>query len=81
MLTCEEIKQAIAHHSQVTHVEVTGDGYHYQATVVNPEFEGLSRVVRQQWVYERINHWIQSGQLHAVSLTTLTPAEWEKHNG
>ena len=58
-------------------VEVTGDGYKYQAQVISPAFAGLSKVKRQQMVYAAVNQAIVSGELHALTIIALTP---EEHN-
>ena len=56
-------------------VEVSGDGYKYQAEVVSAEFTGLNKVKRHQKVYATVNEAIVSGELHALTLITLTPEE------
>jgi acid stress-induced BolA-like protein IbaG/YrbA len=59
-------------------VTVTGDGSHFQATVVSPEFEGKSLLQKQKMVFATVNEHITSGALHAFSIKAYTPAEWEK---
>jgi len=54
------------------------DGRHYQAIVIAEQFAGLSAVKKQQLVYATINAQVASGEIHAISLQTLTPAEWDK---
>lgn len=76
--TLEQTLQAI---EGVAHVEVKGDGYHYHLIIVSEHFEGLSLVKRQQWVYSKVDHYIRSGQLHALHMKTWTPLEWEKQRG
>lgn len=57
-------------------VEVTGDGYHFQVTIVSSRFTGLRAVQKQQRVYAAVQDWIASGELHALSMRTFTPEEW-----
>jgi acid stress-induced BolA-like protein IbaG/YrbA len=57
------------------HVEVEGDGRHFFATIVSVEFEGTSRVARQRRVYQALGDRMRE-QIHALSMKTLTPAEW-----
>jgi acid stress-induced BolA-like protein IbaG/YrbA len=64
-----------------THLEVTGDGRHFNATVVSPEFAGRSRIARQQRVYQTLAQELDDGRLHALSLRTYTPEEWELAHG
>lgn len=56
-------------------VEVSGDGYKYQAEVISTEFAGLNKVKRHQKVYATVNEAIVSGELHALTIVTLTPEE------
>lgn len=56
-------------------VQVTGDGTHFEAVVVSGLFEGLTPIKRQRLVMETVREQIESGELHALSLKTLTPAE------
>lgn len=51
-------------------------GCQFQLRVVSETFTGLSLVKRQQKVYEAIGHLLTSGELHAISMQVLTPAEW-----
>ena len=57
------------------HVDVEGDGRHFFATIVSAEFEGTSRVARQRRVYQALGDRMRE-QIHALSMKTLTPAEW-----
>ena len=58
-----------------THLEVEGDGQHFFATIVSPEFDGLPRVRRHQRVYAALGDRMRE-EIHALSMKTLTPAEW-----
>ena len=57
------------------HVDVEGDGRHFFATIVSTEFEGTSRVARQRRVFQALGDRMHE-QIHALSMKTLTPAEW-----
>ncbi|EKD53921.1 MAG: BolA family protein [uncultured bacterium] len=57
------------------------DGVHFSATVVSPAFTGKNRVQRQQIVYATLGNRIHDGTIHALSLKTLTPEEWQTQNG
>ena len=56
-------------------VTVTGDGYKYETTVISSAFADLSKVKRHQLVYAAVNQAITSGELHALTITALTPEE------
>lgn len=59
-------------------VNVKGDGSHFEAVVVGDVFDGLSLVKQQQLVYATVVERITSGELHALSIKTYTPADWER---
>ena len=78
-MTPQDIQALIAQGIPGATVQVQGDdGRHFSATVVSESFAGLSPVKKQQLVYATINPQIASGAIHAITLQTLTPAEWEK---
>ena len=54
---------------------VEGEGRHFFATIVSTAFEGLSRVRRHQRVYAALGDRMRE-QIHALSMKTLTPAEY-----
>ena len=58
-----------------THVEVRGDGAHFEAVVVSNAFAGRSRVARHQLVYAALGDRMRE-EIHALSMKTLTPEEW-----
>jgi acid stress-induced BolA-like protein IbaG/YrbA len=58
------------------HVQVTGDGSHFDAVVVSPAFEGLTPIKKQRMVMDAVRGQISSGELHALSIKTYTPGQW-----
>jgi len=75
--TSENIQQAIEAGLQCDRVEVSGDGEHFQALIVSNAFEGLTRVRRHQRVYAALGDRMRD-EIHALSMTTLTPDEWAR---
>lgn len=73
--TPQEVRSYIADGLPCDHLEVEGDGRHFFATIVSAEFEGLIRVRRHQRVYAALGDRMKA-QIHALSMKTLTPAEW-----
>ena len=57
------------------HLEVRGDGQHGEAVIVSGAFEGLSRVRQHQLVYAALGERMRE-EIHALSMTTLTPEQW-----
>lgn len=73
--TAADIERFIAGGLACEHVEVEGDGRHFFATIVSPEFEGASRIQRHQRVYAALGDRMRE-QIHALSMKTLTPDEY-----
>jgi acid stress-induced BolA-like protein IbaG/YrbA len=80
MLDPKQIESWIAGGMACEHLSVEGDGHHFAAVIVSTEFVGLNRVKRQQRVNAILKARFDSGELHALSMQTLTPEEW-KANG
>jgi acid stress-induced BolA-like protein IbaG/YrbA len=77
MVTPESIKAGIAGGLACEHVEVVGDGQHFQALVVSSLFAGRNRIQRHQMVYAALGDRMRE-EIHALSMQTLTPEEWRK---
>ena len=75
--TPDEVRSFIAAGLACSHLEVEGDGRHFFATIVSSEFEGLSRVRRHQRVYLALGERMKE-QIHALSMKTLTPTEFQR---
>ena len=73
--TAADVQSFIAAGLVCEHLDVEGDGQHFFATIVSAEFEGASRVRRHQRVYQALGDRMRA-QIHALSMKTLTPAEW-----
>jgi acid stress-induced BolA-like protein IbaG/YrbA len=71
----EEIKKWIEESLTCEHVEVDGDGQHFEALIVSPAFRGKSRVQQHQLVYRALGERMR-GEIHALSMKTLTPEDW-----
>jgi acid stress-induced BolA-like protein IbaG/YrbA len=76
MVTPESIQIDIARNMATEHLSVTGDGQHFEAIVVSNEFAGKNRIQRQQLVYRTLGERM-TGEIHALSMKTYTPDEWE----
>ena len=79
-MTSEELQTIISAGLPCEHLEVSGDGSHWYATLVSSAFEGLSRIKRQQRVYATLGNRLQTNEVHALSMKTFTPAEWAANN-
>jgi acid stress-induced BolA-like protein IbaG/YrbA len=72
----DTVKQLILNTVHDATVLMEGDGRHFTATVISPAFQGKSRLARQQMVYEAVKKELASGTLHALSIKTFTPEEY-----
>lgn len=78
--TPTQVQSLIAAGLQCEHLLVEGDGQHFYATIVSAAFEGQSRVRRHQQVYAVLGDRMRA-EIHALSMKTLTPAEWATQGG
>jgi BolA family transcriptional regulator, general stress-responsive regulator len=62
-------------HRHAGHAGAAAGGGHFRALIVSPRFEGLSRVAAQRLVYTALSEEMQ-GEIHALVMTTFTPAAW-----
>jgi BolA protein len=75
-LTVEDDSQKHAGHSGAR----PGGETHFSVRVVSDAFVGASRVERQRRVYAALAELMKTNGIHALALTTLTPAEvWQEH--
>ncbi|MDH4285065.1 MAG: BolA/IbaG family iron-sulfur metabolism protein [Gallionellaceae bacterium] len=75
MVTPESIEDNIRQGMSTTYLNVDGDGRHFEAVVVSEEFEGLNRIQRHQRVYKTLGERMRD-EVHALSIKTFTPQEW-----
>ncbi|MCC7041273.1 MAG: BolA family transcriptional regulator [Burkholderiales bacterium] len=75
MVTPESIGASIEQGLACTHVEVRGDGAHFEAIIVSGAFAGLSPIKRHQLVYAALGDRMRA-EIHALSMQTLTPEQW-----
>ena len=80
MVTPEDIKRWIEAGLAGAHVQVDGDGHHFNAVIVSPAFSGKSMVEQHQMVYRALGDKMQA-EIHALSMRTLTPEEWAREQG
>jgi len=76
----ENIKQLIETGLEGCTAIVSGeDGRHFSATVISSTFSGKSRIQKQQLVYSTLGNHIADGTIHALSIKTFTPEEWQNN--
>ncbi|MCX8596292.1 MULTISPECIES: BolA family protein [unclassified Gilliamella] len=57
---------------------LTNDGSHFQVIAVGEMFAELSRVKKQQAIYAPLAEFINDNRIHALSIKTYTPTEWQR---
>jgi acid stress-induced BolA-like protein IbaG/YrbA len=71
----DDVKRYIVENLECEHVEVSGDGHHFEAVIVSQAFRGKSRVQQHQMVYKALGERMRE-EIHALSMQTLTPEDW-----
>ena len=74
MITPEQVKKYIEAGMACEHVEVSGDGHHFEAVIVSAAFNGKRKVQQHQVVYQALGDRMRE-EIHALSMQTLTPKE------
>ncbi len=75
MIRPEDIKSYIEGGLPCDYVQVEGDGHHFEAVIVSPEFRGKSIVQQHQLVYRALGDRMRE-EIHALSMKTFTPEQW-----
>jgi len=75
MVTPEQVRSYIQDSLPCDHVEVVGDGQHFEAVIVSPDFRGKTRVQQHQAVYRALGDRMRE-EIHALSMRTMTPEDW-----
>ena len=75
MVDPASIEDSIRNGLECTHLQVSGDGAHFEAVIVSPAFTGLTRVRRHQLVYGALGERMRE-EIHALSMKTYSPEEW-----
>ena len=60
--------------------DLTGGGDHFQVWVISSSFEGKSLLDQHQMVYGVLRGSLGNDKIHALSLKTYTPEQWERVN-
>ncbi len=77
-MTNEEVIEILQSALSLQELKVKSEGTHYQIIAVDERFAQMSRVKRQQLVYSPLSEKISDGTIHAVSIKTFTPDQWQR---
>jgi BolA protein len=74
-LAVEHIEVIDESHLHAGHAGAASGGGHFHAIIVSSQFEGENRLARQRRVFGVLAQEMK-GEIHALSMKTLTPSEW-----
>lgn len=90
MRTQEQIETKLTAGLQPVHLEVVNESHmhsvppgsetHFKVVVVSPQFEGCSLIDRQRLVNRLLEAELRGG-VHALTMKTLTPTQWQAAGG
>jgi len=77
-LDVSDIEKLINDAVTLDELHVKYDGSQCQVIAVSDIFDSMSRVKRQQAIYAPLTDVINAGTIHAVTIKTFTPAQWQR---
>lgn len=75
----KKIKLILQKKLQLNKIYVNGEEKHFTILVIDTIFEGMNYVDRHKMIYKPLKKYIIDNTIHAVSIKTYTPLEWEKN--
>lgn len=76
MVTPEDVKAYITQGLECEHIQVDGDGRHFDAVIVSKAFEGKGTLQQQRLVFQVLGD--KMDVIHALSMKTFTPEQWAR---
>lgn len=67
--------------TEVEIIDLTGTEDHYQAVIVSPAFDNKMMIEQHRMVFDLVQAEVKSGELHALSMKTFSPSQYEKQTG
>ncbi len=77
-MQAQELQQHLQQQLPECEINVAAAGNKYQILLIGEVFAGLSPVKKQQLVYSHLNDLIADGSIHAVTMKTYTPQQWQQ---
>ena len=75
-VTPDNVKEYILQGLECEHIEVEGDGRHFDAVIVSKAFAGKGILQQQRLVFQVLGDKMEV--IHALSMKTWTPEQWAK---
>ena len=80
MLSAQQLEAYITQSLPCEYIKVLGDdGTHFESVIVSNAFVGKSMVQQHQLVYKALGDRMRS-EIHALSMKTYTPEQWNKQS-
>jgi acid stress-induced BolA-like protein IbaG/YrbA len=80
LLSAQQLEAYITQNLACEYIKVLGDdGTHFESVIVSNAFVGKSMVQQHQLVYTALGDRMRS-EIHALSMKTYTPEQWNKHS-
>ena len=80
MLSAQQLEAYITQSLACEYIKVLGDdGTHFESVIVSNAFVGKSMVQQHQLVYSALGDRMRS-EIHALSMKTYTPEQWNKQS-
>lgn len=78
VLSAAQVEAYIQSGLECDYIKVNGDdGTHFDAVIVSPAFDGKRMVQQHQLVYAALGDRMRA-EIHALSMQTYTPAQWQQ---
>lgn len=75
----QAVKRLIEDGLAGSQVQVTGDGRHFEAVVINEAFIGKNMLQQHRMVYAALGDSFDTEAVHALAIKTYTPEQWDRH--
>jgi acid stress-induced BolA-like protein IbaG/YrbA len=80
LLSAQQLETYITQNLACEYIKVLGDdGTHFESVIVSSAFVGKSMVQQHQLVYTALGDRMRS-EIHALSMKTYTPEQWNKQS-
>lgn len=79
-MTADELKariETLAPHTMVEVKDLTGTQDHWQVMVVSPAFEGKMSFQHQKMIMALLKDEIASNEVHALTMKTYSPSQYQ----
>ena len=77
-MNADDLINLLRPHFSDAHIQAINQGNKFEVLIVDDSCAGKRLVQRQQSVYAIVNPFIQSGQIHALTIHALTTDEHQK---